>query len=133
MLRSALEDDLDTPRALDVLSTFLAAANALCDAAMAKQGRVNASAVEAAEAGLDAIEALLGLGTTPPDALLVRIRDRRARARALDVGRVQQRIAQRAARRAERDFEAADQIQAELHALGVRLHDGPDGTSWSLV
>ena len=132
-LRGRLEDDLDTPRALLALDGFLSAVNALCDTALSKKGQVNASAIAAAEVGFEASEALLGLGFARPEAFLRRVRDRRARERNIDRADVEARIARRAALRAAKDFTAADQLQDELLALGVRLHDGPAGTSWTLV
>ena len=132
-LRAALEDDLDTPRALAATDAFLSAVNALCDAALSKKGRVNASAVAAAEAGFAAIDALLGLRIARPEAWLRRVRDRQARQRNIDAAAVEAKIAQRASLRAAGDYAAADRVQSELLALGVRLHDGPWGTSWSMT
>ena len=133
VLRATLEDDLDTPAALVATEAFVRAVNALCDAALSKKGRVNASAVAAAEVGFAALEALLGLGFARPEAWLRRVRERHARQRGIDTAAVEAHIARRASLRAAGDFAAADQVQAELLANGVRLHDGPSGTSWSLA
>ncbi len=35
--------------------------------------------------------------------------------------------------RARKDFQVADQIRDELKAVGVELHDGPDGTEYSIA
>jgi len=34
--------------------------------------------------------------------------------------------------RKAKDFQAADAIRDKLVAMGVRLEDGPDGTTWTI-
>jgi len=132
-LPEALADDLDTPRALAEVQSFAVAVNALCDAAARKKGRINASALAEAEAGFALIEARLGLVGEAPAPLLRRVRDRRARARGLDLARVEQLIGERARARAQKDFAAADALQQRLLSLGVSLVDAVDGTTaWTL-
>jgi cysteinyl-tRNA synthetase len=41
-------------------------------------------------------------------------------------------IAARTAARHVRDWAEADRLRAEIEAMGVALHDGPDGTTWEL-
>ena len=132
-LPEALEDGLDTRRALAEVQAFAVAVNALCDTAGRKKGRINASALAEAEAGFAIIEALLGLVGEEPAPLLRRVRDRRARARGLELAQVEQLIGERARARAQKDFAAADALQQRLLALGVSLIDAADGTtSWTL-
>lgn len=132
-LERALEQDLDTPAALAVVASFLAAVNALCDGALRKQGRVNESAVDAARAGFLTIETLLGLGAEEPGPLLKRLRNLRAQRQQVDPRAVEAAVAKRAAARAEKDFETADALQAELLEQGITLLDGPNGTTWTFV
>lgn len=132
-LEQALEQDLDTPAALSAVASFLAAVNALCDAALRKQGRVNASAVDAARAGLRTVETALGLGTEPPGPLLARLRNLRARRQGVDVAAIDAAVAKRAAARASKDFATADALQSELLEQGITLLDGPSGTTWTFV
>jgi cysteinyl-tRNA synthetase len=131
-LSHALQHDLDTPEALAVMDSFLAAVNAMCDLALRKHGHVNRSAVEAAEVGFTAISRLLGLGVENPPRFLLRVRNRRAKQQRVDVIAVERKVTERAAARAARDFERADSLQAELLALGVSLLDGAAGTTWTL-
>lgn len=133
MLAEALDDDLNMPVALARLSDFLKAVNELCDQAMRKKGKAATSAVNQAEAGFEALRAELGLGAQDPEEVLGRIRQRRARARSLDVGWIEERIAARSEARRSKDFSEADRIRDDLAARGVELLDGPEGTSWDIA
>ena len=42
-------------------------------------------------------------------------------------------IASRVIARQQRDWAKADEIRDELTAQGVKLEDGPDGTTWRVV
>ncbi|MDH4282077.1 MAG: cysteine--tRNA ligase, partial [Myxococcales bacterium] len=79
-----------------------------------------------------ALEAELGLGGQPADVVLLRIRDRGARARGLDASRIEQRIADRNEARKSKNFAEADRIRDELAGQGVELLDGPNGTNWTI-
>ncbi len=132
-LRESLDDDLNMPVALAKLADFLKGVNELCDQAMRKKGTAPKSSVEQAKAGFGALEAELGLGTEAADAILARIRDRRAMATGLETASVEQRIAERNEARKSKDFAKADRIRDELEALGVELLDGPEGTGWTMA
>lgn len=131
-LGSALDDDLDIALALTHMQAFLKAVNELCDAALRKQGKVNRSAVEAAQEGLSTLKGLLGLGGEDPTRFLRRVRDRRARERGIDIDQVEKKIEARVKARANKDFSQADRLQTELTAQGVVLLDHARGTDWTL-
>jgi cysteinyl-tRNA synthetase len=132
-LASALNDELDVPRALLALTPFLKSVNELCDGALRKQGRVNQSAVEAAEDGFATIKGLFGIGGEEPARFLRALRDVRARARQLDIGAIEAKLQARVHARAARDFVTADRLQAELLAQGVTLLDHANGTDWTIT
>ncbi len=132
-LRGSLDDDLNMPVALAKLADFLKAVNELCDQAMHKKGEAPRSSVEHAQAGFRALEAELGLGAEPGDAILLRMRDRGAKARGLDATTIERRIADRTEARKSKDFATADRIRDELAARGVELLDGPGGTGWTIA
>jgi cysteinyl-tRNA synthetase len=107
--RSAMDDDLDTPRATAVLFDTVRRANAALDAgadAGVDAGSLVAAATEIATTlGLE-------LGATadvPPEAL--------AKAAALDQAR------------SDREFAAADALRAELQADGWTVETARDGTT----
>lgn len=116
----------------EAVQVFLKGVNELCDGALRKQGRVNVSAVEAAEAGFNALAVQLQLGTEDTDAYLRKVRDARAVARKLDVRSVESAIRARAAARKAKDFGTADRLQRELLDKGVVLLDHAQGTDWTL-
>ncbi len=104
--RTAMDDDLDTPRATALLFDTVRRANAALDAGDDGAGRLVAAVHEIAGAvGLD-----LGTAVEVDDAAL-------ARARALDEAR------------AAKDFAAADALRAELQAEGWTVETTRDGTS----
>ncbi|MBC7171122.1 MAG: class I tRNA ligase family protein, partial [Polyangiaceae bacterium] len=131
-LARALDDDLNMPIALASIAEFLSAVNELCDVALRKKGKAPSAIHEAALRGFEAIEAELGVGGQDGAALLTRIRDRRAKSRGITPAFVEEKIAARTSARANKDFAAADAVRDELAALGVEMHDSPDGTTWSI-
>ena len=132
-LRESLDDDLNMPVALAKVADFLKAVNEMCDSAMRKKGKAARSSVERAHAGFRALEIELGLGGEAATVVLLRIRDRRAKARGLVGTTVEQRIADRTEARKSKDFAEADRIRDELAAQGVELLDGPEGTGWTIT
>jgi hypothetical protein len=116
----------------DAVLGFVTAVNELCDGVLRKQGRVNLSAVEAAEAGFELLAQQLQLGTEDPGRYLRALRNDRAAERKLDVPRIEDAIRARAAARAAKDFETADRLQRELLAQGVILLDHAHGSDWTL-
>lgn len=130
-LREAL--DAAPASARETVLGFLKAVNELCDGGLRKQGRVNLSAVQAAEEGFGLLAARFKLGTEDPAAHLRALRDARAAARSLDVSVVEETIRARAAARAAKDFDTADRLQRELLAQGVILLDNAHGSEWTLT
>lgn len=130
-LFDALDGDAATMR--EAVLAFIKAVNELCDGALRKQGRVNVSAVEAAEHGFDALADRLALSMTDPVASLRALRDSRALARQLDVAAIDAAVRDRAAARQSKDFDAADRLHLELRALGVVVVDDADGSDWTLT
>ncbi len=114
-LVAALEDDLNTPKAMAELFVVARELN------KAESG----SEREALAATMLAAGDLLGLLGQDPEAWFSG-----DAGDGLDAATIESLIAERAAAKSNRDFSAADAIRDRLAADGVRIEDGPDGTTW---
>ena len=108
----ALYDDLNAPRAMAALFTFITDANRELDA-----GGSDAAALERARAAFRLMDAVLDL---------VPEQDVQKDLELL----VEERLAARKAARGRGDFAAADAIRAELLARGILIEDSANGTRW---
>jgi len=114
---AAIAADLATPKILAALQESL------------RDPDITTEGLRAVVAGADA---LLGLGLAALDPREV---DRRRSAADLDpaeVETIERLIAERTQARKERNWHRADEIRAELEALGVQVTDTPSGPTWEL-
>ncbi|GMW07062.1 MAG: cysteine--tRNA ligase [Gammaproteobacteria bacterium] len=115
---AALEDDLNTPRALAALFDLARDANRSED----PDDRAGLAARLRASAGL------LGLLAAEPQAWFTA-----ETATSLSNDDVESLIRARREARGRRDFAAADQIRSQLVEAGIAIEDGPEGTRWRRV
>jgi cysteinyl-tRNA synthetase len=106
----AMDNDLNTPQALGSLFAFLRTANRVLN-----QGGMDADQVSRVLDFLGQVDRVLGV---------IRFEE------ANPNDQVQRLLTARAKARDEGDFQQADTIRNHLHALGIRLSDGPSGTRW---
>jgi cysteinyl-tRNA synthetase len=113
----ALNDDLNTPRAIAVINEFLKSAEGPLgeDYEFYQGGREDMLQSTAAAARM------LGVLNMSRDEWFQGSGDGSA---------IEARIAERAEAKARRDFATADRIRDELQAEGIVLEDGPGGTTW---
>ena len=123
-METALEDDLNTPKALALLNQDAAFARSILDKAPRPLGTNERAELANAKARLLGAGRLLGLLQQDPEAWFKRGVGR------VDSSRVEALIEARRAARAARDFARADAIRDELAAMGVAIEDGPQGTRW---
>ena len=141
-VRAALRDDLNTSAALAALSGPLAVGNRLLasgkgvDKGLRRRTLLRLRLELRGEVPGDpvrgGISGLLGLFAADPQGWLTARRDQTAARVGLDVPRVESLVASREAARRAKDWETADRLRDELASLGVTVHDGPDGSTWTL-
>ena len=113
----ALNDDLNTPKAIAVINDFLKSAEGPVSEEYAFFQGGREDILEASAAAARA----LGLLTMSKDEWFQG---------SGDASGIEARIAERGEAKARRDFAAADRIRDELAAEGIVLEDGPEGTTW---
>ncbi len=113
-LVAALEDDLNTPRAMAELFGVVRELN---KADGDEKARLAAIVYAAGD--------LLGLLQSDPEEWFAGHVEGE-----LAAEEIQALIDRRSAAKAERDFEAADAIRNQLKEAGISIQDGPEGTTW---
>lgn len=114
-LDEALSEDLNTPRALALLSTLLS------DTTVAPAIILRNVALFDLALGLN----LLG---TAPEELMIQTEEP-----GIAESDIEKLMAERQSARKNRDFRRADEIRQELLKAGIQLKDTPQGTTWERV
>ena len=114
---AALNDDLNTPKALATLFDLARKANSAND--IADKRRIKSELIASGQ--------LLGiLQADPEDWFSAKEYDETA----LDTAHINELIEARETAKARQDYAEADRIRNELTAQGILLEDGQDGTKW---
>ncbi|HLQ32416.1 MAG TPA: cysteine--tRNA ligase [Chloroflexota bacterium] len=118
--REAMDDDLNTPRAIAAIEALAKQINTIND----QVAREPDLATAELEAGLDhagdvyhRLTGVLGLELVEPEP-------------AVDDAAIQRLVEERTEARKRKDFAAADRIRQELVDMGITIEDRPQGTIW---
>lgn len=121
-LTQALNDDLNTPKALSVVDEFIAHANEKLDSEPKNKGYKKEIA-----ANLEFINELLGVGSKDAFAYFQFGIDEQMK------DRIETLILQRNEAKKEKDFTRSDAIRDELNAMSISIMDTPGGTLWEKI
>ena len=113
----ALLDDLNTPKALAELSALTKGAHTAAD--KPERSKVKTQMIACGE--------LLGILQEDPESWFAGQSD------DLDTALIDRLIAERNEARRAKNFDKADTVRDELHAMGVAIEDGPEGTRWRRI
>ena len=137
-ITAALDDDLNAPGALAVLSELAKAANEVIDLCQKRKKdndlqRAAPFVAAKLQAALQAGLKLLGLLQAPADAYRERTQKQRLGIAGLSPAQIEARLQERADARKNKDFARGDALRAELEARGVEVADAPEGTTWRVA
>ncbi len=110
----AMDDDLNTPRALGAIFDLAHAIN---------RGQAKGDDVSEGLELLNELTSVLGLTLEEPE--------REAPEGAITEAEIEELLSERAAARAEKRWADADAVRDKLQEAGITIADGPDGTTWS--
>ena len=112
---AAMDDDLNTPKAVAVLMETVTLANRSDDA-----GERRRCKAELLAGGRE-----LGILQSDPEAWA-----KAAPAGGADDASIDELVAERVAARAAKDWKRADEVRDQLEALGIQIMDGANGSKW---
>lgn len=120
LVTTALCDDLNTAKASARIHQLVRDLNK--EAVPGKQQRLHGTIV--ASAGL------MGLLQQDPEQALQKLAEDKDRSDEIDEEWIEQCLEERRQARQQKNFAQADLIRNRLSAVGIRIEDGPAGTSW---
>ncbi len=131
--REALADDFNAPVVVASLHAALTLANKLLESGKGVDKQMRKRTLARLGRDIRTVGVALGVFEQQPTAYLAGRRARLIKAKKIDVAAVEAKIAERKAARDAKNFARSDEIRdVELAAMGVVLHDGPSGTTWSV-
>jgi cysteinyl-tRNA synthetase len=125
-----MRNDFNTSGALGALSKPLSEVNALLASGKGVSKPQRYFTIAGFVSRMEEVAEILGCFGQDPQAWLQQRRDMKAARTGLDLDRVQVLLSRRQAARQARDWAAADAIRDEMAQLGVKVQDGPEGSTW---
>jgi cysteinyl-tRNA synthetase len=129
---AALDDDLNSARALGALFDLARAVNAFLQEKPEPSDQVR-KLLEEVDAFLMEAAGIMGLLREEPSAFILACRNRQALKAGLEIAEIERLLAERLAARAEKDWGRADEIRKILADKGVSVKDTPSGSTWMMV
>jgi len=123
--QAAMDDDLNTSRAIGVIFETVRTVNRLLD-----EGKVAAAAPLCRAVAVTG--AVLGVGNDDPREFLSRTKAEHLAEAEIDARQIEKLIEERNAARKAKDFKRADAIRGELKTMGIVLEDSQGGTTWKV-
>jgi cysteinyl-tRNA synthetase len=135
---AALDKDLNTPQALAVIAELAKASNEIVVqiGKMKNQKPVQDEARKLAAAAVNALDGcvkVLGLMQASSEEYAARTRKKRLAIKGLAESAVDAKVKARSDARDAKDWKRADELRAELTAMGIELLDGTGGSSWRVL
>ena len=128
-VEAAMDDDLNTPKALGIFYPMVHTLHKLTQEAKTK-GEPPPSVVRAVREEIGRVGELFGIVQSEPAAFF-EVQNRLDRKKlTLDPEEIEALIVKRTEARKKKDFKTADAIRDDLAAKGIILEDGPQGTTW---
>ncbi|MBQ7606474.1 MAG: cysteine--tRNA ligase [Desulfovibrionaceae bacterium] len=128
----ALEDDLNTAKALGILFSKVRCVNRILENKSTAKSAAAKPLLEAFVREVDQWKSVLGLFSMEPETFFRELRAKKIKRNNIDCERVEKLLAQRREARAKKDFAASDALRAELEGLGIIVQDTPNGQQWNL-
>ena len=125
---AALDDDLNTAQAMAPFTEAFSEANRLADSI-----KKATPAAHALLAVIDHMCGVLGIAQGSPAAYFESAKARLATVRGIDPAHVASLVDARMVARTDKQFARADELRAELTALGIEVRDGAAGSTWRFI
>jgi cysteinyl-tRNA synthetase len=126
--QAAMDDDFNTASALAVLFELTPGLNRILQHPSANRAQILRKGREA----FDELGSVLGLFQEDPREFLEIGRNKKLQRLSLAPNTIEHLIDERSRARKEKNWAKADEIRDRLARDGIALHDGPDGTSWTI-
>lgn len=129
---SAMDNDFNTAQALGLLFDAVKVLNKVTRMLQERPSADDVQLVRQGGAELQELAGLLGILQQDPEQYVQEKKEQLLNSIKLSEEEINLMIAQRNAARDEKDWSTSDEVRDELLSHGIELHDGPDGTSWSV-
>lgn len=129
----SMDDDCNTAGALGHVFAYVRLMNRMLDdkALRGKEG-IRAACAHFLEV-VGTWQTILGVFGAPAQEFLLELRNAKALRNCINIENVEHLLGQRVQAKAEKNFARADELRAELTALGVDVRDTPAGQVWDLT